>query len=185
MIAGYTARTHERRVNDLAISVEPATGDYAYFEIKRGDMAEELGERLALARTDMTKMLEKRDLMVTKQEEKITVIKKGGAKTREALKGRIEEEIAGVRSEIIDLKAARIRDSYIELDVACVHRDVARDRFFFAASRCRPPTARHLPQEQPRHDGRVLVGATGWHKPALRPLRRNPRRGGIGQSTAF
>jgi acylphosphatase len=62
-------------VRDLAVSFKPATGEYEYFEIKRGNMAEELGERLDLARTDMTRMIEKQDLMVRKQEETIQVLK--------------------------------------------------------------------------------------------------------------
>jgi len=106
-------------VKDLAVRFEPATGEFEYFEIKRGDMAEELGERLDLARTDMTKMIgkqdamlgkmdimiEKQDLMITKQEETITVIKEEGEKTRSVLKGTLEEEIAWVKDEIIGLKA--------------------------------------------------------------------------------
>jgi len=88
--------TYPIEVKDLAIRFEHATGEFEYFEIKRGDMAEELGERLDLARTDMTKMIgkqdamlgkmdvmiEKQDLMITKQEETITVIKEEGEKTR-------------------------------------------------------------------------------------------------------
>jgi acylphosphatase len=107
---------HPIEVDDLAVRFEPATGEYAYFEIKRGDMAEELGERLDLANTRMTEMkerqdvmIEKQDVMIEKQDETITVIKAEGEKTREALKGRLEEEIAGVKDEIIGMKATLTR----------------------------------------------------------------------------
>jgi acylphosphatase len=100
---------HPIEVDDLAVRFEPATGEYAYFEIKRGDMAEELGERLDLANTRMTEMKERQDVMIEKQDETITVIKAEGEKTREALKGRLEEEIAGVKDEIIGMKATLTR----------------------------------------------------------------------------
>jgi acylphosphatase len=105
-------------VEALDVSFEPATGDYEYFEIKRGDIAEELGERLDLARTDMTRMIEKQDVMIQrqdvmiekqdvmseKQEETILVIKEEGEKTRGVLKGTLEEEIAWVKDEISEMK---------------------------------------------------------------------------------
>ncbi|MGC9444898.1 MAG: acylphosphatase [Candidatus Methanospirareceae archaeon] len=60
--------TYPIEVKDLAIRFEPATGEFEYFEIKRGDMAEELGERLDLPRTDMTKMIGKQDAMLGKMD---------------------------------------------------------------------------------------------------------------------
>ncbi len=40
-------------VEHLDVHFEAATGEFEYFEIKRGDMTEELGERLDLARTEL------------------------------------------------------------------------------------------------------------------------------------
>jgi acylphosphatase len=51
-------------VKELDVRFEDATGDFEYFEIKRGDMVEELGERLDLARGEMTKMIGKQDEMI-------------------------------------------------------------------------------------------------------------------------
>ncbi len=51
-------------VKELDVSFEDATGDFEYFEIKRGDIVEELGERLDLARGEMTKMIGKQDVMI-------------------------------------------------------------------------------------------------------------------------
>jgi acylphosphatase len=51
-------------------------------------------------------MLDKQDAMLDKQEETIAVIKEGGEKTRGVLRGTLEEEIAWVKDEIIDIKAA-------------------------------------------------------------------------------
>lgn len=48
-------------MDDLAVRFEPATGDYEFFEIKRGDMVEELSERIDLFRAAMTNMLRKWD----------------------------------------------------------------------------------------------------------------------------
>jgi acylphosphatase len=59
---------HPIEVEDLAVRFEPATGDYAYFEIKRGDMAEELGERLDMANARMTEMKQQQDVMIGKQD---------------------------------------------------------------------------------------------------------------------
>ncbi len=58
-------------VKELDVSFEDATGDFEYFEIKRGDIVEELGERLDLARGEMTKMIGKQDEMIGKQDEMI------------------------------------------------------------------------------------------------------------------
>jgi acylphosphatase len=59
---------HPIEVEDLAVRFEPATGEYAYFEIKRGDMAEELGERLDMANARMTEMKQQQDVMIGKQD---------------------------------------------------------------------------------------------------------------------
>lgn len=51
-------------VKELYVSFEDATGDFEYFEIIHGDTVEELGERLDLARGEMTKMIGKQDVMI-------------------------------------------------------------------------------------------------------------------------
>ena len=56
-------------VKELDVSFEDATGEFDYFEIKRGDMVEELGERLDLARAEMTKMVGKQDVMINTLED--------------------------------------------------------------------------------------------------------------------
>jgi acylphosphatase len=40
-------------VEDLEVRFEDAAGEFEYFEIKRGDMTEELGERVDLARAEL------------------------------------------------------------------------------------------------------------------------------------
>jgi acylphosphatase len=47
--------------------IEPS-GEFEIFEVKRGDIAEELGERLDVARLEMTKMVEKQDSALSKQD---------------------------------------------------------------------------------------------------------------------
>jgi acylphosphatase len=78
-------------VEEVEVTFEEPTGGFEYFEIKRGDMTEELGERLDLARGEMKKlhqaqketlgkedqMLGKQDVMIDKQGQIISIIKNG------------------------------------------------------------------------------------------------------------
>ncbi|MBU4265698.1 MAG: acylphosphatase [Candidatus Altiarchaeales archaeon] len=48
-------------VEDIQTEFEPATGEFDYFEIERGDLGEELGERLDIARGVMNDMVGKQD----------------------------------------------------------------------------------------------------------------------------
>ena len=50
-------------VEHLDISFEDATGEFDYFEIKRGDMIEELGERLDVFNFNLKEMVQKQGLM--------------------------------------------------------------------------------------------------------------------------
>jgi len=75
-------------VEDLDVRFEAATDEFEYFEIKRGDWQDELGERLDVAGTLLyrsvelgeksvvigEKMLEKQDVMIDKQDEHTQVI---------------------------------------------------------------------------------------------------------------
>jgi len=62
-------------VERLDIRFENATGEFEYFEIKRGDMTEELGERIDIARAEMTKMTQKQDLMIEKMDNNTSILK--------------------------------------------------------------------------------------------------------------
>ncbi len=70
-------------VEHLDVNFENATGEYEYFEIKRGDMAEELGERLDIARAEMTKMTQKQDVMIEKLDTNIAISKENTAILKE------------------------------------------------------------------------------------------------------
>ena len=98
-------------VEEVEVTFEAPTGEFEYFEIRRGDMTEELGERLDLARYEMKKLhqaqkdtlgkqdqtlekqdvmigkqdqtLEKQDMMIGKQDQTISIIKSGVDETRE------------------------------------------------------------------------------------------------------
>jgi len=61
-------KEHPIEVEELEVSFEDATGDFDYFEITRGDMTEELGERLDIANDKMKQMIEKQDVMIGKQD---------------------------------------------------------------------------------------------------------------------
>lgn len=62
-------------VEHLDVNFEEATGEFDYFEIKRGDMTEELGERLDIANTRMTQMTQKQDVMIEKLDNNTFVLK--------------------------------------------------------------------------------------------------------------
>ncbi len=90
-------------VEDVAARFEPATGEFAYFEIKRGDMAEELGERLDLANTRMTEMTQQQDIMIGKQDEML---------------GKQDETIGEIRALREDLK------SFMDTRFAYIYREI-------------------------------------------------------------
>jgi acylphosphatase len=62
-------------VEHLDVRFEDATGEFEYFEIKRGDMAEELGERLDIANAKMTVMTDKQDIMIEKLDDNTSILK--------------------------------------------------------------------------------------------------------------
>lgn len=62
-------------VEHLDIKFEDATGEFEYFEIKRGDMTEELGERLDIANAKMTEMTQKQDVMIEKLDNNTSILK--------------------------------------------------------------------------------------------------------------
>ena len=61
-------------VEHLDVEFEDATGEFDYFEIIRGDMTEELGERLDIANAKMTLMIEKQDVLIEKVDENTSVL---------------------------------------------------------------------------------------------------------------
>ena len=50
-------------------------------------------------------MIEKQDEMIEKQDETIKAIKEEGEKTREVLKGKLEEDVEWIKEEIVGIKA--------------------------------------------------------------------------------
>jgi acylphosphatase len=62
-------------VENLEVKFEDATGEFEYFEINRGDMADELGERLDIANAKMTIMTQKQDVMIEKLDNNTSILK--------------------------------------------------------------------------------------------------------------
>ena len=96
------------KVEHFGVRFEDVTGEFTYFKINRGDMAEELGERLDLANTRMTEMMqqqrimiEKQDVMIEKQDETIGEIRS----FREDLKSYMDSRFAYIYREIDAIKA--------------------------------------------------------------------------------
>ena len=61
-------KEHPIDVEELKVRFEPATGEFPYFAIKRGDMAEELGERLDLFNAILTEMVRRHDRVGSSQD---------------------------------------------------------------------------------------------------------------------
>ncbi|MFA4957603.1 MAG: acylphosphatase, partial [Candidatus Methanoperedens sp.] len=70
-------------VEHLDVKFEDATGEFEYFEIKRGDMAEELGERLDIANAKMTVMTQKQDVMIEKLDHNTSILKENTSLLKE------------------------------------------------------------------------------------------------------
>ncbi|MBU3966884.1 MAG: acylphosphatase [Euryarchaeota archaeon] len=70
-------------VENLDVRFEDATGEFEYFEIKRGDMAEELGERLDIANAKMTEMSQKQDVMIEKLYNNTSILKENTSVLKE------------------------------------------------------------------------------------------------------
>ena len=70
-------------VEHLDVKFEDAIGEFEYFEIKRGDMAEELGERLDIANAKMTVMTQKQDVMIEKLDHNTSILKENTSLLKE------------------------------------------------------------------------------------------------------
>ncbi len=92
-------------VEHLDITFEDTTGEFAFFKIERGDMSEELGERLDIINFRWIEMIEKQDTMIGLQKETIDTIKVEGEKTRDTITTHISQEVADLRYEIEHVKS--------------------------------------------------------------------------------
>ncbi|HEX7575250.1 MAG TPA: acylphosphatase [Candidatus Methanoperedens sp.] len=113
-------------VEDITFDFGEPSGEFEVFEVKRGNIADELGERLDVARLEMTKMvekqdgmlsrtdsmLEKQDSMLEKQDsmldlqiKTIDTIKLEGEKTRDTISIHVSNDLADLRQEILHMKS--------------------------------------------------------------------------------
>ena len=106
-------------VRSFTVRWEEATGEYADFEIIRGEIQEEIFERMdyagnVLHSMDMKfdRMLDKQDLMLNKQDEMLQI----GRETKEEIAGlrsdtrkHLEDEFAEMRKELVSIKDALAR----------------------------------------------------------------------------
>ena len=112
-------RKYSIDVEELAVEFKPHTGEFEYFEIKRGDWKDELGERLDVAGTVLYGI---RDTLVdmkgTQEEMKGTQEEMKGTQeemkgTQEEMKG-TQEEMKGTQEEM-NTKLDRIADNTEEI----------------------------------------------------------------------
>jgi len=106
-------------VEEIKFDFSEPSGEFEIFEVKRGDIADELGERLDVARLEMTRMVEKQDGMLSRQDmmlekqdamldmqrETINTIKIEGEKTRDVISIHVANDLADLRREIIHMKS--------------------------------------------------------------------------------
>ena len=96
----------------MTIRWEEATGEYADFEIIRGEIQEETFERMDYAGNVLHSMDTKFDQMLDKQDQSLQL----GRETKEEIAGlrsdtkkHLEDEFAEMRKEIISIKDALAR----------------------------------------------------------------------------
>lgn len=106
-------------VEELEVSFEDATGDFDYFEITRGDMTEELGERLDIANNKMNQMIEKQDVMIGKIDDNTSILKDFKSETNRNFTQltnimtkhdvNAQERIVALTAEVSDIEARLVR----------------------------------------------------------------------------
>ena len=86
-------------VKEVIVEFKPPTGEFEYFEIKRGDPDEEMGERLDIAGTLLYKSLEKHD-------ETVAILKdmKGTQEDMKETLGDIKNTQEDIKETIGDIK---------------------------------------------------------------------------------
>ena len=106
-------------VKSFNIRWEEATGDYAAFEIIRGDLQEEIFERIDYAGnvlqsmdTKLDQMLDKQDQMLDKQDQTLQVARE----TKEEIAGlrsdtrkHLDDEFVEIRKDLVSIKEALAR----------------------------------------------------------------------------
>ncbi|NLZ30114.1 MAG: acylphosphatase [Methanomicrobiales archaeon] len=106
-------------VKSLIINWEKATGEYNSFEIVRGDIQEEIFERIDYAgnvmhsmNTKLDQMLDKQDQMLDKQDQTLQItrdIKEEVIGFRGDTKKHLDDEFGDIRKELISIKEALAR----------------------------------------------------------------------------
>ena len=94
------------QVDKIEVREEKATGEFKHFKIIRGELTEELGERIDVAGKLLYKMLEKQDKMLEKQDKMLEKQDKMLEKQEETLKEikETKNEIKQTRDEIKETK---------------------------------------------------------------------------------
>ncbi len=99
-------------VKSFNIKWQEATGEFTGFEIIRGDLQEDLFERVDFAGTIMYQMLEKQDQMLEKQDQMLQV----GVETKEEIAGlrrdtgkHLDDEFKEIKKELAAIKGALAR----------------------------------------------------------------------------
>ncbi len=99
-------------VKSFNIRWEEATGDYAAFEIIRGDLQEEIFERIDYAGNVLQSMDTKLDQMLDKQDQTLQVARE----TKEEIAGlrsdtrkHLDDEFVEIRKDLVSIKEALAR----------------------------------------------------------------------------
>ncbi|NLM30834.1 MAG: acylphosphatase [Methanomicrobiales archaeon] len=99
-------------VKSFVINWEKATGKYSSFEIVRGDIQEEIFERIDYAGNAMHSMNMKLDQMLDKQDQTLQItrdIKEEVVGLRSDTKKHLDDEFGDIRKELISIKEALAR----------------------------------------------------------------------------
>jgi len=99
-------------VKSFIINWEKATGEYSSFEIVRGDIQEEIFERIDYTGNVMHSMDMKLDQMLDKQDQTLQItrdIKEEVVGLRSDTKKHLDDEFGDIRKELISIKEALAR----------------------------------------------------------------------------
>lgn len=117
-------------VGEIEVSWEKATGEFSYFEIKRGEWQEELFERLDIAGKLLYRSVELGERSVRIGEATLEAIREESKKTRDVLGAKIDNlgtKIDSAKNDIaakIDLLRVDLRE-YIEVNLKEIHSKIS------------------------------------------------------------
>jgi len=99
-------------VKNISITRDEPTNEFTYFDIIRGDPAEEMGERMDIANIKLTNIDTKQDLTIGLQKETIGLQKETISEIkglRSDTKSYLDQRFFEIQNELVDIKSALVK----------------------------------------------------------------------------